>query len=282
MVTSKSSHASTKRERAGKADVEKRDQTCCVSGQPPSRCKAAHVVERFLAENLGVPTDEIDDASNRILLLGALEDTYGHDEWCFDEDGNVKILFAHTLVKRVLEAANFKIRLVPENRGGPKRDFIKKAYTHKIRMAAKRCPNCFQVRPDLDKHRKTSCQGVYLFPQASSSSSSSSSAPSSSDSKSAEVKLDAPRPRLPSMVCKRVIFSVQSAAFREHVRKQANAFGITGWVKNVSPGKVEMVAQGVEIDLFIAACNENFQVANVTIADAELDPQRSSFAIFGR
>jgi acylphosphatase len=47
----------------------------------------------------------------------------------------------------------------------------------------------------------------------------------------------------------RVIGKVQGVFFRYHAKKQAKLLKLTGWVKNLSDGSVEIVAEGKEEDL---------------------------------
>lgn len=42
---------------------------------------------------------------------------------------------------------------------------------------------------------------------------------------------------------------VQMVGFRVSTRRKANMLGITGWVKNLQDGRVEVVAEGTEKDL---------------------------------
>jgi len=276
VVTSKSSHTSTRRERAGKADVEKRDKTCCVSGENPSRCKAAHIVERRLAETLHVPTENIDDANNRILFINALEETYGSDEWCFDTDGVVKILFQHTRVKHILMAANLKVRLVSEAHGGPAKANIRIALQHKLRMAARRCPDCFLVRDDIALHRKISCQGALLYGASSDGESKSASLPTSTTSLNDQGSLA-------STVCKRITFfgKLHGVGFRANVVNLAKQFGITGSIRSLD-GVYLVIAQGRDLDLFFAACMTGFQIQNTKIEDVLELPNFASFAVYGK
>ncbi|MEX2143337.1 MAG: acylphosphatase [Anaerolineales bacterium] len=47
----------------------------------------------------------------------------------------------------------------------------------------------------------------------------------------------------------RVRGRVQGVGFRYFVRQQAAAFPITGWVRNISDGWVELLAEGTRADL---------------------------------
>jgi acylphosphatase len=43
--------------------------------------------------------------------------------------------------------------------------------------------------------------------------------------------------------------SVQGVAFRHYTKTEARALGLTGWVKNLSDGRVEVWAEGPEKDV---------------------------------
>lgn len=59
------------------------------------------------------------------------------------------------------------------------------------------------------------------------------------------------------MICKRVYYSgrVQGVGFRYTAQGLAEQFPVTGYVRNLPHGDVELVAQGeaVEVDAFLAA-----------------------------
>ena len=63
---------------------------------------------------------------------------------------------------------------------------------------------------------------------------------------------------------------VQGVGFRFTVERMAREFCLTGWVKNLSDGRVEMVCEGDEISVtnFIKRLN-NRMAQN--IADAQID-----------
>ena len=59
------------------------------------------------------------------------------------------------------------------------------------------------------------------------------------------------------MICKRVVYSgrVQGVGFRYTTHSLAQGYAVTGYVRNLSGGDVEVVAQGEpeEIDRFLTA-----------------------------
>jgi len=58
---------------------------------------------------------------------------------------------------------------------------------------------------------------------------------------------------------------VQQVGYRDHMVRQAQRLGIRGWVRNLSDGRVEMLADGEQdaVDAFLAACREGPQLARV-------------------
>lgn len=77
---------------------------------------------------------------------------------------------------------------------------------------------------------------------------------------------------------------VQGVLFRASTAKKANALGLSGWVKNLSNGRVEIHAQGPEVNLqtLLIWCNKGpvlAKVAKVYHEMAELDQKLSSFKV---
>ncbi|WP_326524242.1 acylphosphatase [Sphingomonas sp.] len=58
---------------------------------------------------------------------------------------------------------------------------------------------------------------------------------------------------------------VQQVGYRDFVVRRAKALGVTGWVRNLSDGRVEMLADGDQeaIEAFLAACHQGPQLARV-------------------
>jgi len=59
---------------------------------------------------------------------------------------------------------------------------------------------------------------------------------------------------------------VQGVCFRMYARQEAGRLGLTGWVKNLRNGTVEVVAEGQEKDLarLVAWCRTGPSYATVT------------------
>ncbi len=62
---------------------------------------------------------------------------------------------------------------------------------------------------------------------------------------------------------------VQGVFFRAHTTRIARALGLTGWVRNLDDGRVEIKAQGARksIDEFIAWCRHGPPAASVESVD---------------
>ncbi|RYD53959.1 MAG: acylphosphatase [Sphingomonadales bacterium] len=63
---------------------------------------------------------------------------------------------------------------------------------------------------------------------------------------------------------------VQAVGYRDWVVRTAKAIGITGWVRNLRDGRVEMVATGEEdaLSRFADACREGPALAKVEHVEA--------------
>jgi acylphosphatase len=74
---------------------------------------------------------------------------------------------------------------------------------------------------------------------------------------------------------KRVLIAgrVQGVWFRESCREQAVALGVTGWVRNLSDGRVEAVLEGREaaVDRVVQWCHEGPRSARVDRVDVETE-----------
>lgn len=86
---------------------------------------------------------------------------------------------------------------------------------------------------------------------------------------------------------KHIYFSgmVQGVGFRYRAINAARRHGLTGWVKNLADGRVEMEVQGEEdsVDLMISQLGEgNFiRVSGIEITEKQLIERESSFRIIG-
>lgn len=72
---------------------------------------------------------------------------------------------------------------------------------------------------------------------------------------------------MPEPVRRRVLVSgwVQGVWFRESCREQAVAAGVSGWVRNLADGRVEVVLEGAEpaVDRVVRWCHEGPRRARV-------------------
>ncbi len=76
---------------------------------------------------------------------------------------------------------------------------------------------------------------------------------------------------------------VQGVGFRYRAHNAASMYGVTGWVKNLCDGSVEMEAQGNEeaIDKVIQALQNSryISIDDMYVADRQPDPHETSFRI---
>lgn len=77
---------------------------------------------------------------------------------------------------------------------------------------------------------------------------------------------------------------VQGVGYRNFVKTEADRFGLTGWVKSLPDGRVEMVAEGPRggVDALVAAMStgpKNAEVEKVQVAD---EPYKGEFKTFIR
>lgn len=76
---------------------------------------------------------------------------------------------------------------------------------------------------------------------------------------------------------------VQGVGFRYRAQNAASMYGVTGWVKNLYDGSVEMEAQGLEedIDKVIQSLRNSRYIVidDMYIADRQPDPHETSFRI---
>ena len=86
-----------------------------------------------------------------------------------------------------------------------------------------------------------------------------------------------PSPTPPSRLHARVHGLVQGVFFRDTTRQRARALGLTGWVRNLRSGDVEIHVCGPEdkVEELIRRCWEGphaAQVADVQVEDIEPEP----------
>jgi acylphosphatase len=81
---------------------------------------------------------------------------------------------------------------------------------------------------------------------------------------------------MPTSVHLRIHGQVQGVSFRWYARREAQALGLAGWVRNCPDGTVEAVAEGSEEDVrrFVAWANHGPSGACVDrVEEAQLTPQ---------
>jgi acylphosphatase len=77
---------------------------------------------------------------------------------------------------------------------------------------------------------------------------------------------------------------VQGVAFRANCQHQANALGVTGWVRNLWDGSVEALLEGSPeaVDAMLQWCRQGPSAAvviGVDVTEAEPGPPQRSFYI---
>ncbi|NPV82574.1 MAG: acylphosphatase [Candidatus Aminicenantes bacterium] len=75
---------------------------------------------------------------------------------------------------------------------------------------------------------------------------------------------------------------VQGVAFRFFAQHVANQLGITGWVRNLYDGRVEVVAEGDReaLELFLAELKKGPRMARVEKVDLDWEEFRDEFLDF--
>lgn len=86
------------------------------------------------------------------------------------------------------------------------------------------------------------------------------------------------------MTCARLFISgfVQEVGFRQSVKHHAQKLGITGWVRNLPDGRVEVVFQGKKqsVDQMIALCKKGQIVSDVKDVFVEWEEDEERFTDF--
>ena len=76
---------------------------------------------------------------------------------------------------------------------------------------------------------------------------------------------------------------VQGVGFRYRAQNAASLYSVTGWVKNLYDGSVEMEAQGTEedIDKVVQTLQDSRYIVinDMYVADRQPDPHETSFRI---
>lgn len=75
---------------------------------------------------------------------------------------------------------------------------------------------------------------------------------------------------------------VQGVAYRFFAEKYANALGITGWVRNLPDGRVEVLAEGREenIEGFLDRLREGPRLARIDALDVRRERATGEFSDF--
>ena len=80
----------------------------------------------------------------------------------------------------------------------------------------------------------------------------------------------------------RIRGKVQGVSYRESARAEALRLGLTGWVRNLSDGSVEAVAEGAPeaLEAFITWCQRGPALARVTQVERAEQVARGEFSTF--
>jgi len=75
---------------------------------------------------------------------------------------------------------------------------------------------------------------------------------------------------------------VQGVCFRYYTREQASALGVTGFVRNLYDGRVEVVAEGAAeaIERLVLWCHEGPSMANVIEIEISREEPSGEFTSF--
>jgi len=75
---------------------------------------------------------------------------------------------------------------------------------------------------------------------------------------------------------------VQGVFFRDFAKKAADALHLTGWVKNLEDGSVEVVAEGDKTHLkeFVSKCEDGPAIANVSDVEVKWGEYQGRFEGF--
>jgi acylphosphatase len=80
----------------------------------------------------------------------------------------------------------------------------------------------------------------------------------------------------------RVHGRVQGVAYRFYAEKYAGLLGITGWVRNLPDGRVEVLAEGSadSVETFLDRLREGPSLARVETFDVRREPPKGEFRDF--
>jgi acylphosphatase len=75
---------------------------------------------------------------------------------------------------------------------------------------------------------------------------------------------------------------VQGVWFRESTRRKARSLGVTGWVRNLPDGNVEVLAEGPEerVGELASWCHRGPSAARVTRVHEKAEPWQGEFSAF--
>lgn len=75
---------------------------------------------------------------------------------------------------------------------------------------------------------------------------------------------------------------VQGVSFRYYTRQQGTRLGLTGWVKNLPDGRVEVVAEGEAgaLQAFVDWCHQGPPIAEVEEVELRWETYRGEFGHF--
>ena len=76
---------------------------------------------------------------------------------------------------------------------------------------------------------------------------------------------------------------VQGVCFRAETRRQAESLGLTGWVRNLPDGRVELVAEGRRdaVDRLLAWCHRGPEYSRVDDVQVSWEAPAGEFLRFG-
>lgn len=75
---------------------------------------------------------------------------------------------------------------------------------------------------------------------------------------------------------------VQGVFFRDHTQRWASSLRLTGWVRNLGDGRVEVMAEGdkEQIEILINRLKEGPPLARVDNVEVKWEPYRGEFGDF--